>query len=425
MTIEKWSLSRRLDFIQQLQSTVPSIGQKQLEFQEESKFFDVYKVEIGFPCYRLTNGRTRAEQLEIIANQGLEAEYFTADPDSEAALEYQEKILLNMVTTGTEQQITNILRHGQQTDALILDSNGYVINGNRRLCVMRYLLEEDEIAYERYKHVQVLFLPPCGQNDIDELEARLQWQPEGRSDYSWVAKAITLRQRQEVNWSMERMSRFYKLTQAEIQLQIAILGHAEGYLEKLGLQQVYSKVLNKQFAFEQLHKSRKKCLNDEPKKQFFTNLAYVMMDDAESTGGRLYDSIPDALKSLSEINSRLQEEFSDGLPGDRDEVGDGLELLGSDTDSDYEHTASILREPNFGEDVRNIVRDTIQEMQQNERERRDATYCLRELQKASTALLNARNSIDLQINTSGINPHLDNIEETSKKIREILSNGQN
>lgn len=421
MSIELWPLTRRLDFIRQLHDAGQPIGQHQLEFQGNVTFFDVHIVDIGLPCYRLGNGRTQAAQREIVAREGLDEDFFTADPDSEAALARQEEILRGMVSTGTDAQILDILRRGQQTQPLILDRQGYVVNGNRRLCAMRLLYEENATEYARFQHVQVMFLPPCTQNDIDELEARLQWLPDGRSDYSWVDKAIVLRQRQQRGWAVEKIANFYEMTRNEVQLWIAMLEDAEAYLDERGWRGEYSRVLNKQYAFEQLQRGRKKCDDDEPKKQLFTTMSYVMIDDADATGRRLYESISDALKFLDDIADQVWTDLGDSNGGD--ETGDGLDILGDGGDSKYIGVIELIRSANSRDTVRDVIRDKIEEKRRDAREQRDAMYCLREARKAYTSLLNVRSNLGENTETEGLPALLDNIQAACDEIRVVLANG--
>jgi len=421
MSIELWPLTRRLDFIRQLLEANQPTGQHQLEFQGDVKFFDVHIVEIGFPCYRLGNGRTLAAQRELVARESLDADFFNADPDSEGALARQEEILRGMVTTGTDAQILNILRRGKQTQPLILDRQGYVVNGNRRLCAMRLLYEENPTEYERFKHVQVIFLPPCSQTDIDELEARLQWLPDGRSDYSWVDKAIVLRQRQQRGWTVEKIASFYEMTRNDIQMWIAMLEDAEAYLVERGWEGEYSRVLHKQYAFEQLQRGRKKCGEDEPKKQLFTSVSYVMLDDADATGRRLYESIPDALKYLDDISDQIRTDLSavERIP----EADDGLDILGDGGESSYTDVVELIRGADSRDTIRDVVRDKIEEKRREAREQHDATYCLREARKAYTSLQNVRSNLREDAETEGLQVLLDNIQTACDEIKGVLANG--
>jgi hypothetical protein len=153
-----------------------------------------------------------------------------------------------------------------------------------------------------------------------------------------------------------------------------------------------------------------------------------MLDDADATGRRLYESIPDALKFLDDIAEQIQtdiEDAGDASGTDGDGAGDGLDVLGGDTVSRYEHVTTLIRDTDRGDEVRDIVRDKIEEKRRDERERRDATYCLREARKAYTAIQNVRSNIDDTADTNGLLPLLDNIDAASQEIRGLLGNGQN
>lgn len=424
MSIEMWSLTRRIDFIRQLLESGQAVSEQQVEFQGDVVSCPIYVVEIGFPCYRLSNGRTQAAQREIVAKENLDEDFFDADPDSAAALMRQDQILQGMITTGTEAQILDILRRGKQVEALILDSQGYVINGNRRLCSMRMLYEENPTEYQRYQHVKVVILPPCSQNDIDELEARLQWKPDGRSDYSWVDKAIVLRQRQHRGWAVDKIASFYEMTKSEVQLSIAMLEDAEIYLHERGFSGEYSRLLNKQYAFEQLQKGRRKCGNDEPKKQLFTAVSYLMLDDADATGRRLYESIPEALKFLDDIAEQVRSELGNTTSAAVGEVDDAsLSLLGDTDDSQFTDVVDIIRDVDSHNDLRDLIRDKLEEKRREVREQRDATYCLREVRKSYTNLQNVRGNLSEDAETEGMIPLLDNIEAVCTEIRGIINNG--
>lgn len=419
--MNQWPLPKRQDFARQLQNSQAS-GKHQLEFQGVGTYFDVYIVDIEFPCYRLSNGRTRSSQQELIAKDRLPENFFSADPDSAPAIEAQHKILTRMVTIGADSEILKILRNHPQTQPLILDSEGYMINGNRRLCAMRLLVEEDPEEYDRFRHIQVIFLPPCTLDDIDEIEAKLQWLPEGRSEYSWVDKAMMLRERQSRGWSMMKLCDLYEMGKGDIQKDIAMLEDAEVYLEERGWHGEYSRVLRNELAFDKLQKGRAKCGDDESKKEFFTRVAYLMLDDPDATGRRLYESIPDALKFSDNVADQMRLEFSDRLPSPGSDSDNNLDILGGDGESEYTDVATLVRQPENFEKAREVVRDKLEEMRTLTRERKDATYCLRELQKAYTALQNARNNFGSDKETNGMVSYIDNIESACNDLRTLLNN---
>lgn len=418
--MSQWTLPRRQDFIRQLQDR-PGLYQHQLEFQGDLRAFDVHPVDVTLPCYRLRNGRTRSAQQEMIATEGLTDDFFSADPDSAPAIEKQHDILTKSVTLGADAEILNILRKNQQTQPLILDQDGYVINGNRRLCAMTLLLAEDATQFERFEHIQVLFLPTCTPDDIDELEAKLQWLPDGRAEYSWVDKAMILRDGRNSGWSEEKLCRLFEMGRNDIRKSIAMLEGAEMYLEERGWHEEYSRVLRKELAFDKVQKGRTQCADDEAKKRFFTSIAYLMLDDPDATGRRLYESIPDALTFADDVATQLRQDFGAEIPETDDD--DDLDLLGDDSHSHYTDVADLVTQPEHFGKVREVIRDKLEEMRTRTRERRDATYCIRKIQIAYTALESARTGMVADTSTEGMEAQLDSIEEVCKQLRGMLTNG--
>lgn len=422
MSIKLWPLVRRIELIKKLSEINSNNGQQLLEFQNTVSQFDIHHVEIGFPCYRLSNGRTLAAQKEIVAKKNLDENFFITDPDSDEALERQDKILRNMVSVGSDSRLCKIFMQSQQVEALILDNEGYVINGNRRLCVMRLLYEENPTAYAHFDHVKVIFLPPCSQNDIDELETKLQWRPSGRAEYGWVSKAINLRERHKNGWSPEKIASLHEIDKKDVILLIAMLDDAEEYLRSRGMQYEYSYIEKSEMAFQQLQKGRKACENDEAKKALFTQLSYNLMDDVNATGRRLYERIPDILKYIDDISLQLQRDLK--LEGNAKKLAltTNTDILGEQLKTPFNDVLELVQKEGKSQNIRNIVLDKLEEKRKKARELKDTMYCLRETRKANTCLQNTRNNLGSDSVTAGILSALDNIETNSKKIRKTLAN---
>ena len=86
-------------------------------------------------------------------------------------------------------------KHRRQTEPLLIQYDGTVLNGNRRLAAMRELLGRDEAHYGRFSTVQVAVLPAdLQQNELEFIEAALQMAPDLKLDYSWINRRLKLRQ---------------------------------------------------------------------------------------------------------------------------------------------------------------------------------------------------------------------------------------
>jgi len=420
MEIVQYSLPQRQDRIKQLRESGTSDYEYPLSFQGQQRIFPVFTVEIGLPCYRLQNGRTRAAQLEVIANEGLPTNFFSVDPDSEPALKRQDKILQETVT---EAGLYRTFKKVRQDQPLILDNDGYIINGNRRVCAMRMLLQQDEAEYGHFKHAQVIFLPPCSERDIKELEGRLQVQPDIRADYSWTAEAMLYRDLRNNGWTDEQIADLYQNKVSDIRDLIAMLEDAEYYLSTRSNSGKYSKIVKEKYVFIQLQKCRKKCTNDEARKQVLTNITYLMLDDPDKDG-RLYQVVPDTYKYLDNIAENVRRVFP-GKSAQSTDGQDNFDILGGNACDVFADVVRVLSDPENESTARAIIHDTIEEMRAQDRERKDATYCYRQVQQAYTKLQSALSALDGGADTTGIDDALKNIEQTLSDIRDWLSNANN
>ncbi len=94
-----------------------------------------------------------------------------------------------------EKDLLPYFRDHEQEEPLILTHTGFVLNGNRRLCVFRTLFEEDAKTFGNFANVSVVVLPYGDEKDLDRLESRLQREREMRADYPWYADAVKYRRR--------------------------------------------------------------------------------------------------------------------------------------------------------------------------------------------------------------------------------------
>jgi hypothetical protein len=415
MLVQQQTLPQRIDFIRRLREADSKVGEYPLEFQGSVRYLPVYSVDIELPCYRLSNGRTRSAQLELVATRPLPEDFFD-DPDSEPALNEQESILLEDIRDSV---ILGILKESRQNQPLVVTQEGYLVNGNRRICVMRSLFTEDAVTYDHFRHVEVVVLPPCTERDIIELEAGLQIAPEGLEPYTWVNEALLFESEIARGWPTESIAEVNKTSIANVEEMVGMLQEARAYLEDRENRGKYSLVAKKEYAFRQLRKKRQSCGADEPKKDFFTSVAYLMLDSPDEASGRLYESIPDALKYLDSIVETFQAE----IPATEHELEvppAGIDILGGATgveDSPYTPYVHRLDDPAVRPQAMQLIGDTIGECRQQERERRDANYCLTQVQNAHTRLESAYMALDGGKVTTGLSEKLDSIDHVIQLIR--------
>jgi hypothetical protein len=409
--MECWTMPQRKDYLKNLDPH-DAFSHQTVRFQGSVRDLPVYMVPVVLPCYRLANGRTRAVQAEYRIQHGLPKDFFS-DPDSTAALDAQDELLGRMLE---EKNLIGVLRTEEQTDALVLDNRGYVINGNRRLCAMCRLLVEDPVAYGRFHNVRVVILPTCTEEDIRELEAQLQIKPDTKAEYSWIDLALMQRQLRNDGKSDQELAKLYGIRTSTVQQSIDMLSLAEDYLSSRGWDEEYSKISgSNQYAFEQLLEGRRR-LASESMRNAFTKLVYLLIDDPK--GGRLYGRISLLATNLGNVVGQLKAEMEVPLhTSEVDVLFGGVEDALS---SDCAGVVELLDDPTSHDKVREIVKNEVERIDQLGREDKGARFCLKRVVEAHTALEDALSALDKHSVTKGLLAHLDNIESLADQLRQKI-----
>ena len=307
---------------------------ERMEFRGETLILPWKRVPIGLPRYRLNNGRTGAGQAEYIVEHSLSEDYFTADYEQDQVQESQHEILTEL--TEEAGLLDEFRKPGtRQNEPLILTQEGVVANGNRRLCAMRNLLDEDPSAYSHFAHIIVVVLPRAEEKDIVRLEARLQLKKEIRSGYGWVSKIILLRKAEALGMDLKEAASLYEFKDEKEALRmLRTLDVAEAYLDVRGKSNQYSKISGDQYAFEEMEKLEKKQRTwDFSKKMKFTQLSFACIDDSSRLGGRVMSQIRSIHDNIDTLIEELEEDHSESLvmeASDEDGSTGDMDLLGED-----------------------------------------------------------------------------------------------
>ena len=117
-----------------------------VEFQGIHRYMSIYRVPLDLPRYRLNNMRTMAMQEERQKIDGLEDDFFSADPESDNVQKIQHELLSELTSeAGLDERFEQT--HVTQNEPLILTYDGVVANGNRRLTCWRNLYHNEPDKY--------------------------------------------------------------------------------------------------------------------------------------------------------------------------------------------------------------------------------------------------------------------------------------
>jgi hypothetical protein len=411
-----WPLPKRKQHFEDIQDGATQ--HRQLDFMDKAWTLPVLRVPINLPKFRLLNGRTASAQQEWLAKHPDKPnDFFRQDPESDEVQRVQHELLGKLVS-GAGLLTYFKQAENKQKDPIILDCNGFVINGNRRLCAWRTLLKEDPQRYGHLAHIDVIVLPPGDDKAIDKLEGELQVEPDIRDDYTWDSLANMMKIRQELHGlDTKALAEFYKKRESEVKELLDMLDYAAVYLEKRGKPHQWSEVSDKEFAFRQMVKRREQ-IGSAGEKRLFEEIAYVLIDDSE--GGRLYEAIPDAHKNFEKIRDGLLDAF----PVSDADAGDGLDILGgaSVASPDVPLAQEIGKDEASRKRAGGIIRDLIEMLKLLDKEKKSADFLLIQLQKANSFVQNAiTGGLRPESRKSGVEEQIAAIDQGLSRIRKWLA----
>lgn len=398
-----WPLPRRREYLENL-SKEKTDRTFPVPFQGRMQDFAIHNIPLDFPLYRLENGRTTDRQAEFLAkHQDLENDFFRSDTERADAQQAQHDILCKLAA-----ERKNLYREFEkepQTEPVILSHNGYIVNGNRRVATWRDLYSKDPKRYERFVSLEAVVLPFCDEKDLDRLEADLQLKEDLKAVYSWTAKALMIREKQESNRYKEaELSAMYEMKKKEMAELLDCLDYADSYLESRGERKRYSLVDQNQFAFRAVSRTRPKMKASETHKEIFERAAFCLIDEAEE-GERIYGEIPKVGEHIEEVVDNLLAE----LEIDTDQKADDDILI--------DLSDSLLVPPNF-DSARLAIRETIEAQAARKKQKKRIDFAASQIAKAKQCLEDAHNAADSRSARKGATKDLERILELVEALQE-------
>jgi hypothetical protein len=393
-----------------------------VEFMGQTMSLAIIRVPIQLPKYRLLNGRTASLQREWLAQHSDESpQFFTVDPESDRVQEIQHLLLQKLVGGA---HLSNHFKDptNKQLEPLILDSRGFVINGNRRLCCWRDLYASDQTKFPHFSHVDVVVLPPADEEAIDRLEARLQIEPDIKDDYSWHAKANMLLDRQQLHkLTTKDLARIYNMSEPAVKLIFEMREYAVQYLKSRGKENLWSLVTENEYAFEKMVEKRK-LISATSDKRLYEEAAFAMIDDP--TDGRLYQTVQDLQSHLGKVKTKLKEAFPI-KPGPTVEASSQppTEDFFGPTSSDATHSSgsdlSLVNEiakPENRSRATEIITEVIASEKALDKDRDSAEFVFERLKRINADVQEVINSIGPDSSKSGVRAQIGQVQAGLTRI---------
>jgi hypothetical protein len=415
-----WAKPKRTEEFAKLLANPPGATER-VVFQGKTIDIPIIRIPIDLPKYRMVNGRTASLQSEYVAkNPKARSGLFSGDPELWDAQQVQHTLLLQLAKqadlAGFFEDTAN-----QQVNPILLDQNGFVVNGNRRLATWRELLHKEPGKFGHFQHIDIAVLPHCEEKEIDRLEARLQITKDIRADYSWDAQAnMMLAKQKRDNFSNKELAELYDMKESEVELLFDMRAYAEEFLKSRRKPDHWSMVSDSEFAFKKIVAARGK-ISSVGKQQVFKEAAFILIEKPEEAGSHLYEAIPAVLDSIDEVRAKLLETFkvepSAPVQGGLADLFGGVPPAAGEDPRDLP-LAQEIQKPENVDAARKIIVEVIESQRQLQKDAKSANYLLDCCSKAQAALAAAvKEGLRPESKLEGVLKQLDAIQAQSGKIR--------
>jgi hypothetical protein len=390
--------------------------------QGKTQDLPIIRIHQDIPRYRLDNGRTASAQVEYLAkNQSERKDLFAGDSEMFDAQEIQHKLLLEVADkSGLRKYFENPIN--TQVDPILLDHEGYIINGNRRLSTWRELFYNEKSKYAHFEYIDVVVLPRVDSKAIDRLEASLQIEKDIKADYTWDAEAnMMLARRDREGYSDEDLAELYGKKVSEVKELIDMRNYAAEFLKSRGQENMWSAVSGAELAFRRIVTSRQK-VGSTGRQELLKVTAFALIDKPEEVKDSLHDAINGLANSLELIVAKLKSSFDVKLPtadpsstaffGGVPQTNDSVELA----------LTKEIAKPENAKKAREIIIDFIENQKLLKRESKTAAKLIDCCARANAALEEGiKIGFTPETKIEGVDAQLLTIEGQIKKIREFLT----
>lgn len=266
----------------------------------------IVEVPVDLPLFRISNGRTARLQEQYLSNNPASNGIFD-EPSSSAAQAVQQSLLYGLAQ---EADLERILREsGGQHEPLLLNHEGFVLNGNRRLSIFR--------STKMVEVVNLCVLPSTvSQEEQSLIEMRLQMAEEGKASYNWLDELLLIDKNiNELGMDFDKVAAAMKHRPSEVQKRLRRLAIVREYLSELGFEGQHFQVEGEKQAFETMEKKITTLNKRDPDLvELFTKSAFALIRSGPAGGvsGSIHLRIEALSKNLSEYR-KLAESTNDPI----------------------------------------------------------------------------------------------------------------
>lgn len=311
------------------------------DYRESNNDLPVIRIPITLPLYRTANYRTNLLQIKWIREKNTPEEFFSKGEENESVQKIQHAFLWDLANTEKESltSIISTLKKERQREPLLISASGVVVNGNRRLAAMRELYAEYPDEFSSFSHIDCMVLPSTAtEDDLKDIEVRLQMTPETRLPYGWINECIAIKDLQKRGRSLDAIGALMRLDANKVRDKLLMLDEIELYLKDWHENFDYDSLNDAEEIIGQITSRLRK--KEGLQKEIGRRIGWILLDQ-RGKEGRIYD-LREATGSLTQnVVNKIQEEFAEEIIEDESAITGELELDFGDEETQVSDQAII------------------------------------------------------------------------------------
>ena len=415
-----WPLINRLEEFKN-KTACATGATSRVVLQGQTRDLPIIRIHQDVPKYRMENGRTASAQVEHLAKTSdAREDLFSGDPELWDAQEAQHNLLLKLAEKSELRKYFENTAN-QQVDPILVDHNGFVVNGNRRLSTWRDLFFSDKATYGHFEYIDVVVLPLVDNKAIDRLEASLQIEKDIKADYTWDAEAnMMLAKREREHYSDKDLAELYSKKESDVKELIDMRNYANEFLKSRSKENMWSEVSGSELAFRRIVTTRQK-VGGTGRQELFKEAAFALIDDPEAVGDSLHDAINGMAINIEPIIEKLKDAFKVEEAVTDAETDD---MFGGSVKSSEGTDLALCKEIAKTENApkaREIIVEYIESQKEMRRNNKTAVKLLDCCSRANSALEEGiKIGLGADTKTDGVETQLVELEARIAKIRNFL-----
>jgi len=196
----------------------------------------IIMMDIDVPIYHLNNGRTRDAQRSYVKMNNHKDNYFEKGLENNQQQRIQHKILYELSqdnTANIHRELKTSIKFREDAP-LLIDSNGMLINGNRRMAAIRELYKSDVKKYDDFKRIPCAVIEQfLDDKTIKEIENFLQVIKENKQDYNWISLCMEIQdEKKRLGLENKQIAVNMGKTESEIERYYNLISLIDDCLEK-------------------------------------------------------------------------------------------------------------------------------------------------------------------------------------------------